>query len=333
MYAAQFVFFNRETSDKPMNIDFKQIEKYLQDNSIRYSFSGKPQDSYQVASIFEPIDNGFYFFTGDKHSLGIKNSLILTSTDLHDAANLVLKIEDEPQRIYYRILNQFFGQTSTGEIATTSVIHPEAKIGKNVQIDDFCIVGRCEIGDNCIIGSHTKIHDNTTISNDVRIESNSVIGTNGVAWVWNEDGTERIVQPQLGGVMIGSNCFLGANTVIVRGSLNERTKIGKHTLIAPGSRIGHGTNIGDYVHFANNVVTGGNTKIGDYSFVGSAAVFRPRTKVHPRSIVGAGAVVVKNTTGEGYTLVGVPAKQIESKDTPSGMPKPINSTTQNLSNN
>ena len=316
-----------------MNITFHQIESYLQKNSIGYALTGQPKDSYIVASIFSPIDNGFYFFTGERHSLAIEDSLILTSTDLRDEKNLVLKIDGEPQRTYYKILNHYFSDKSTGEIAVSAVIHPDAKIGKNVQIDDFCLIGKCVIGDNCIIGSHTKIHDNSVISNDVKIESSSVIGTGGLAWVWNEDGTERIVQPQLGGVYIDHNCFLGANTVIVRGSLNEKTEIGKHTLIAPGARIGHGTQIGDYVHFANNVVTGGNTKIGSYSFVGSAAVFRPRTNVHPRSIVGAGAVVVKDTSGEGYTLVGIPAKQVESKNTPSGMPKPIKSTTQKQSNN
>ena len=316
-----------------MNITFQQIESYLQENSIGYAFTGKPKDSYTVASVFSPINNGFYFFTGNKHALTIENSLILTSTDLTDEKNLVLKIDGEPQRTYYKILNHYFSQESTGKIATTAVVHPEAEIGKNVQIDDFCVIEKCVIGDNSIIGSHTKIHDKSVISNDVKIESSSVIGTGGLAWVWNEDGTERIVQPQLGGVSIGPNCFLGANTVIVRGSLNEETEIGKHTLIAPGARIGHGTHIGDYVHFANNVVTGGNTRIGSYSFVGSAAVFRPRTKVHPRSIVGAGAVVVKDTSGEGYTLVGIPAKQVESKDTPSGMPKPIKSTTQVHGNN
>lgn len=133
---------------------------------------------------------------------------------------------------------------------------------------------------------------------------------------------KKILQPQLGGVDIYENCFIGAGTIIVRGSLNENTRIGRNSLLAPGGRIGHGTQIGDFVHFANNVVTGGNTIIGDYSFVGSAAVFRPKIVIHPKTIVGAGSVVVKNTTKEGKTLLGIPAKEINTKVNPSGMPKP-----------
>src|SRR5690606_2863598 len=163
---------------------------------------------------------------------------------------------------------------------------------------------------NVVIGAHTIIG------------SMSVIGSQGVAWVWNQDQSARIVQPQLGGVQIGNNCFVGANTIVVRGSLNEATRIGENTLMAPGGRIGHGTQIGNFVHFANNVITGGNTHIGDFCFVGSGAVFRPKVKIHPKTIVGAGSVVVKNSSGEGWTITGVPGKEIPTKAHPEGMPSP-----------
>jgi UDP-3-O-[3-hydroxymyristoyl] glucosamine N-acyltransferase len=309
-------------------ITAKQLLTYLTNNGISFSIEGTLEEEtvFSYASIFEPIQRGFYFYLGAKMAFPIERSLLLAHQEvpMSDSGNenTVIYINANPQTTYYRILQEFHGEQSTGIISPHAVIDPEAEIGENVQIDPFCVIGKVKIGANTIIKSHCTLHDNTVIHSDVHIESGSVIGARGVAWIWNESETEKVIQPQIGGVTVGERSFLGAHTVVVRGSINEHTRIGHDSLLAPGSRIGHGTQIGNFVHFANNVITGGNTKIADYCFVGSSAVFRPKVKLHPETIVGAGAVVTKDTTKEGATLVGVPAKQLETKAHPSGMPKP-----------
>src|SRR5690606_16005739 len=279
-----------------MTISIQQIISQLDLMHMEYRWVGSQEDkTLLVASLFEPVDGGFYFFNGSgAFHLQVKDSVLLVPEDFDDAnnthQNVLVKLKGDTQRIYYLLLSNLFSRKSTGRIAPTAVIHPEAKIGLNVQIDDFCVVEACTIGDEVIIESHSKIHENVVIGAHTIIGSMSVIGSQGVAWVWNQDQSARIVQPQLGGVQIGNNCFVGANTIVVRGSLNEATRIGENTLMAPGGRIGHGTQIGNFVHFANNVITGGNTHIGDFCFVGSGAVFRPKVKIHPKTIVGAGSV-------------------------------------------
>jgi UDP-3-O-[3-hydroxymyristoyl] glucosamine N-acyltransferase len=308
------------------SINLFAIQEYLEQNGFEYKIENTGKTSYTLASLFNPVQNGFYFFVGDEIPSNISNSLFLVSTDfnweINNQGNAFIRIKADPQRVYYQIISHYFSAKSTGQISNLSIIDEDAVIGKNVQIDPFCIIGKVIIKDNVVIKSHSYLHDNTEVEEATTIDSHSVIGAKGLAWIWNEDQSEKIIQPQLGGVKIGRNVFLAANTIIVRGSINEYTEIGKSTLLAPGCRIGHGTKIGNYVHFANNVITGGNTHVGDYSFVGSAAVFRPKVKVHPHTIVGAGALVIKNTTSEGKTLMGVPAVESISKDNPSGMPKP-----------
>lgn len=305
-----------------MVINTDQIVDFLIKEDISYEWLGKPENEYTIASIFDPIPNGFYYFLGDKLPEEIKSSLILTKKVFRTTKNCILLVNINPKVLFYKILRFFYQRLSNGEIAETAVIHPEAILGNNVQVDPFTIIGKCTIGDNCIIGSHSELYDGTVIKAGSIIDSHAAIGTQGVAWVWDEGTMEKIIQPQLGGVVIEENCFLGANAIIVRGSLNEKTSVGQDTMIAPGTRIGHGTQIGSSVHFANDVVTGGNTVIGDYSFVGSGAIFRPKVQVHINTIVGAGAVVVKDTNAEGLTLIGVPAKEVATKEAPSGIPKP-----------
>ncbi|MBO6622904.1 MAG: hypothetical protein JJ892_12500 [Balneola sp.] len=305
-----------------MEISVESFINFLDKRNILYEVYGSPKEGYTLASIFEPIPEGFYFYVGSELPSDIKRSLIITGRDVSgdSGENCLIKIDGNPQIIFYEFLDNKFKKKSTGRISKKAVISDKARIGENVQIDDFVIVENCDIDDNVIIKSHCKIYENTKIGSNTIIESGSVIGTEGVAWVWNNDGTKKIRQPQLGGTVIGKDCFLGANTIIVRGSLNENSIIGEDTMMAPGCRIGHGTIVGKSVHFANNVTTGGNTRIGNYCFVGSGAIIRPKIQINESTIVGAGAVVVKNSTKSGMTLVGVPAIEKESSKNPSAMP-------------
>lgn len=307
------------------NIETQSLFGILDRQEISYAVKGDPKPSYRLASLFNPVSRGFYFLVEGIGSFPAEDSLILTSTQQVDCSstNTLVILDADPQATYYRVLGWLFGQVSTGEICESSRISENAKIGNNVQIDSFCVINNdCVIGDGTIIGSHTVVHENTTIGTEVIIGEHSSIGASGMAWTWGEDEEEKIVQPQLGGVLIEDKCRLGAHSVLVRGSLNEKTFVGEGTLIAPGVRLGHGTQIGAYTHLANDVTTGGNTKIGEYCFVGSSAVFRPKVRVADNTIVGAGAVVVKDTTDKGLTLMGVPAKEYSTKENPSGMPKP-----------
>ena len=310
-----------------MNISKTEILTILEKFEIDFSIKTKIRnDKFRVSSIFKPINNGFYFFNGTRLPITTINSLFIVhnSFDNFNGSNdfIVLKNRD-PQTVYYKILDFLFQRKSNGNISINSNISNQSKIGKNVQIDAFCVIeAGVTIGNDVIIGSGSKIHKNTFIGNDTIIESSSIIGTQGVAWVWDEEQKTKLVQPQLGGVEIGDNCFLGANTIIVRGSLNENTYIGHNSLFAPGCRIGHGSIIGNFAHLANSVCTGGNINIGNNCFLGSGSILRPKVKLHQNTIVGAGALVVKNTTKENLTLMGVPAKESLSKINPSGMPKP-----------
>ena len=310
-------------------INTSSLFDFLSKEGYKHSIIQKASSllkTYTIASLFSPIEKGLYFFKGEKLPQEIKQSLILVN-DLpkqSDYSNVFILLEEDVQLVYYKFLTYIFPQTSNGKIAPTAIIHPNAKIGNNVEIGHYSIIEECEIGNNVKIGSHCKIHSNTKIGKNTTIEDFSDIGTRGIAWIWDEKGNKKVVQPQLGGVEIGENCIFASNTIIVRGSINENTKIGNNTFFAPGCRIGHGTIIGNFTHLANNVITGGNTKIGDDCFIGSGVSFRPKSRIHNHTIVGTGSVVIKNTKKENTTLVGVPAKEIESKKQPSGIPKPKN---------
>ncbi|UJH92524.1 hypothetical protein LZ575_08560 [Antarcticibacterium sp. 1MA-6-2] len=293
-----------------MRILFENIISFLKENQVKYELHGELHSDYKISSIFFPEKNGFYFMENEVKIEQFNNSLFLANHKeiiKNFNGNGVIKIGERPQVIFYKLLNYYFKEKSNGKISNLSSIHPEAVIGKNVQIDAFVVVGKCKIEDEVIIKSNSVIEDKSTLQVNVIIESNCTIGATGIAWVWDKNG-ERITQPQLGGVLIKKDCIIGANSVIVRGSLNENTMLGNNAVIAPGAKIGHGCVLEDNVHLANNVSLAGNVKVGQNTFVGSGAVISPKIEIPRNTIIGAGAMVNKNFVKENCTLVGVPAK-------------------------
>lgn len=312
-----------------MRISRQKIEEALQDLDPAARTVGKLKSSYEISSMLKPVDDGFYFSVDRLPDWILeRNALVIVGSDgdpgpVVGSTVAVIVSTKDPQFLYYSIIDRYFRRRSTGVLSSMSVISKGAEIAADVEIGPFCTIGEgVTIREGSIISSHCVIESGTFIGAGVHIDAGCHVGAQGVAWVWSDDGAERIVQPQIGGVRVGEKCFIGSGSVVVRGSLNEDSEIGNGTLIAPGCRIGHGCKVGCYVHLANGVLLAGNVRIGEYTFVGSGAIFRPKVQIHDDCVVAAGAVVVRNTTRSGVVLIGMPANEREKKAEMHGVPKP-----------
>lgn len=269
-------------------------------------------NSFRFASLKRVIEFGIYFsINGFAKKQGVKNSIIISDVDV-DALNIVILVSD-PQLVFYKLMNYFFSEEQESSIHATAIIDPQASLGSNVTIGPYCVVGRSKIGSNVKLSSHVVVEDNCEIGNNSHIESHTTIGATGVAWCWDHESGKRIVQPQIGGVLVEDDVFIGTSVTIVRGSINEYTKIGAGTVMSHGVKIGHGCIVGEMCHFASNIALAGNVKIGSKSFLGSGVVIRPQITLPDDTIVGAGAVVVKSEIETGLVIAGCPAKPIKKE--------------------
>lgn len=307
----------------------KDILAFLEENNIRYQLINKfDLDTYtfQPASLKKIIPQGIYFFSqqiSPEVTQSIHNSVLFVSEELQ-ASTCVQIIVENPQLTHYKI-SALFKPTAPSSIHTSVIIDEKAIIGKNVHIGPYSVIGACVIEDNVVIKNNVTIEDNVTLKKNVYIDSNSVIGAGGLAWIWDDEG-KRVLQPQLGGVLIEEDCIIATDVTIVRGSLSENTKIGQGTVIAHGTKIGHGTQVQENVHMANNVSIAGNAYIGNRAFLGSASVISSNISVPDDCIVGAGAVVTKSFKEPFITLAGIPATIIKTEnytEKPKGAPKPF----------
>lgn len=282
--------------------------------------------SYILCSSKNKIERGLYYLTDEyKHEAeSIYNSLILVNyIPEQKDSNIYIKVSN-PQLAHYKVSASIEKKVPAG-IHPTAIISPDAQIAATAHIGPYCIIGNCIIEDDVQLLGHITVNDNVLIKKNTVIEANSLIGARGMAWIWDENGV-RIMQPQLGGVIIEEDCLLGSDISIVRGSLSEDTIVGKGTVMAHGTKIGHGSKIGKYVHLANNVSLAGNAHIGDRVFLGSACTIAPSVYVAEGCIVGAGSVVTKSVHETHAAIAGVPGKVIKKDNfeyKPKGAPKPF----------
>jgi UDP-3-O-[3-hydroxymyristoyl] glucosamine N-acyltransferase len=289
-----------------------QITDLLNELQIHYELVGDVRSDLSFSSIKNPVHKGIYFIEEEYFENGkcLKDSLIITNAQVKNTKSNAYILVDNPQLVFYLICRRLFKKKTKGEIHPTAILNKKACIAKNVYIGPYCVIGSCEIQEKSMLYGHITISDKVKIGKNVEVDFYSHIGSAGLAWVWGDKG-ERIIQPQIGGVIIDENCFIGSGVGIARGSVNENTIIERETAIAQGSKIGHGTVIKEKCHLGNNVTLAGNCTIGESSFIGSGSVISSQVFIGANNVIGAGAVVTKSFYETGYVLAGVPAKVIK----------------------
>lgn len=231
------------------------------------------------------LSNSLY----QKYLPGTKASaVILTKENLTDCpVNAV--VMDNPYLGYAKLSHYFLPpqlETKTG-IHPTVVIADSAIVAASANIGPHCVIAggveigenvnmgaHCYIGENSTIGAYSNIYPNVVLYSDCKlgshaiVHSGTVIGSDGFGFVPvdSEQGSWHKIA-QLGGVTIGNNVEIGANTTIDRGALEE-TIIADNVKLDNQIQIGHNVNIGRGTAIAGCVGIAGSTHIGQYCTIG-----------------------------------------------------------------
>ena len=138
-------------------------------------------------------------------------------------------------------------------------------LGTSCHLDTITFSGGCIIGTGSQIGKSTRLYPNVTVYHGCQIgercivHSGAVIGSDGFGNAKDGEHWKKI--PQIGGVSIGNDVEIGANTAIDRGAL-ENTRIGNGVKLDNQIQIAHNVEIGDNTAIAACAGIAGSAKIG-----------------------------------------------------------------------
>jgi UDP-3-O-[3-hydroxymyristoyl] glucosamine N-acyltransferase len=288
-------------------VTLNQISRFLK--SKGYSFEVHGNMDITISHYSSPhnrLPNSIYWINKKNSHLFdtvLINAIVVTNVfqDEYDCVDTSWVVTTQDREIFFSILKEFFykeeeflvpneeGPFREEYFKRNSIfVGPDVVLGRNVKLyPSVLLIGQVWIGDNSSIGP------------------GSVIGTDGFGYIKEPDGQlNKVIH--FGGVSIGMNVEIGANTCIDRGTL-DHTIIGNNVKIDNLVHIAHNVIIEDNVSIIANSMVAGSTKILKNAHISPSSSILNKLVIGANSFVGMGAVVIRDVA-DGDKVVGNPSR-------------------------
>ena len=253
-------------------------------------------------------------------------SAVVLRADAADSAPCAVLIARDPYVAFAEIAALFEPQAAcavgvhpsatidpSAEIAADASIGPHCSVGAGSRIEAGAVLGPgCVVGENCVVGAGSVLVARVTLvtrvrlGQRVRIHPGAVLGADGFGLAMKAG--QWIKVPQLGGVEVGDDCEIGANTCIDRGAL-EDTRLGVDVRIDNLVQIGHNVVIGDHTAVAGCAAIAGSAKIGRYCLIGGGVGIVGHLSICDKVTLTARSLVSSSIDQPGQYSSGVPLQE------------------------
>ena len=180
------------------------------------------------------------------------------------------------------------GSVDLERVHPSAVIHPGAKLGANVRVGPYCILGEeVEIEDGCELMAHVYMDGPLRVGPGNRFFPYSSIGVVPQDLKFRGERTETVIGRE--------NTFREFITVH-RGTAGggSLTRIGDGNLIMAYAHIAHDCRIGDHTVLANGTTLAGHVLIEDYAVIGAFSGIHQFCRVGRHSLVGGYSVITRD---------------------------------------
>jgi len=213
------------------------------------------------------------------------------------------------------------GIDPSASVAASAVIDPSSEVGPFVTVGGNARIGSgarigagstigpsVEIGAGCVIHPRVSIYERVIVGARCVIHSGAVIGADGFGFELSGAAYRKV--PQVGGVRIGDDVEIGANTCIDRATLGV-TVIGDGTKLDNMVHIAHNCRIGQHVVIAAQTGLAGGVTIGDYAVVGGQVGVGDKARIESKAVIGSGAgILTSKIVRAGEPVWGTPARPL-----------------------
>ncbi len=261
-----------------------------------------------------------------KHLPDTSAAAVILSAESAEGCPVPSLVSQNPYASYARIASLFDPAAGCEPgVHASAVIADDVKLGNNIHVGPLAVIeAGCRVGDGAVVGARCHLgrgavlkqqaflHPGVTIYHQVQIgarsiiHSGAVIGADGFGIAHDQGAWVKV--PQLGSVVIGNDCEVGANTTIDRGAI-EDTILGDDVKIDNQVQIGHNVRVGDHTAMAGCAAIAGSTTIGKYCLIGGGAGVVGHLTLCDGVTVGAMSLVTHSIHEPGEYASGTPLQR------------------------
>lgn len=237
------------------------------------------------------------------------------------------------------------GQRFGEGIHPTAVVDPSAELGEDVSVGPMTVIGPgarigdgsaigplCYVGAGAVLGAQAYLRESVSIGANVRIGDRFIaqpgarIGSDGFSFVTPEvsgvelaratmgDQGDTAAQSwirihSLGGVVIGDDVEIGANSTVDSGTVRP-TQIGNGTKLDNLVHLGHNVKVGKDCLLCGQVGIAGSVVVGDNVVLAGQVGVVDNITIGDRVIAGGASKILSNVPA-GRMISGYPAVKMD----------------------
>lgn len=216
------------------------------------------------------------------------------------------------------------------QVHAQAFVHPTANLSHGVVVGPHCTVeegaqigrgtilypgvyvgAKVKIGEDCVVFPKVTLYEGVKLGNRVRLHAGVVLGADGFGYAPMIEQGKFIKHQKIyhtGGVSIGDDVEIGANSAIDRGTFSD-TMVENNVKIDNMVQLGHNVRIGDGTILCGQVGIAGSANIGKGVLIGGATGIGNLIQVGDGAKISAATAISKDIP-PGGTAKGNPQREI-----------------------
>jgi UDP-3-O-[3-hydroxymyristoyl] glucosamine N-acyltransferase len=283
---------------------------------------------HSVSTLQHAHTGQISFFTNSKYKKQLqatRASAVILHPDFVEYCPVDALLVQNPHAAYARIAQLLYpvsadtvGPHPSSQISPRASVADTASIAANAVIESGVVIGeRALIGANVYIGKNSKIGAdsrilanaticaNVIVGERVIIHPGAVIGADGFGQAY--DAGVWVKVPQIGGVRLGDDVEIGANTTVDCGAIDD-TVIEDGVKLDNQIQIGHNVRIGAHTVIAAATAIAGSTIIGKHCMIAGAVAIAGHIEITDNVTITGMTMVSKSIKESGSYSSGISAE-------------------------